>query len=114
MRDFLGRRMFSEPVQEEDKKAYEEMARQIAEAGGSLSFCIVIKEDGWSADCNEFPQIITGGDSPDPREEEINRAIIDAVKTAFNVPIQALNFDGIESKLNINVKTVQERNLVLS
>lgn len=62
------------------------MLEQINQAGGMLNFSISTNEDGWLAECREFPGIITGGGSAAPSEEEVYRQVKDAVFAAFNIP----------------------------
>lgn len=82
------KKALQEPVDTREKEeAFAVMNRQIDEHGGSLTFSIAIEDDGWSAQCKQFPAIITGGEDPNPTQKEIILAVIDAVKTAFGVPI---------------------------
>jgi len=111
MSSLFGKRIFREKVEgEKTHDAYDNMRAEISKKGGNLSFNVILDEQGWFAECNEFPAIITGGDTPKPTDEEINRSIIEAVKTTFHLPIQELNFEGIESKLKFTtITTKQER-----
>lgn len=68
-------------------ESYTNMHREIDKVGGQLSFTLIIDQEGWSAQCNEFP-IITGGNNKNPTGEEVIQSIKEAIKTAFNVPYQ--------------------------
>lgn len=82
------RRIFKEKAKNSEvKTAYKQMVEQIKQKGGALHFVIKTDQNGWAAACREFPGIVTGGDETDPSQTEIYSTIIDAVKTAFNVPI---------------------------
>ena len=72
---------------EEALVAMERMNEQIKNVGGRLTFTLKIDKDGWVARCKEFDGIVTGGASKNPSEKDIVKSIIEAVKTAFDVPI---------------------------
>jgi hypothetical protein len=63
----------------------ERMTSEIKKVGGMLNFIIEQSEEGWTAECNEIPGIITGGSNPTPTNFEIEGQIRDAVYTAFHV-----------------------------
>jgi predicted RNase H-like HicB family nuclease len=64
----------------------QEMQEEIAKVGGKLTFSITTHEDGWSAECNEFDGIITGGTNAHATEEEMLAKIKDAIDVAFCIP----------------------------
>ena len=83
--------LFREKISDkETKKAFQRMHQQVKEKGGELHFLMKIDDEGWFAQCKEFPGIITGGSNKNPTEKEIYLSVIDSLKTAFNVPITKL------------------------
>jgi len=58
----------------------------INDKGGSLHFTMTTGPDGWTAVCNEFPGIITGGEQSEPSRADVFKNIVDALKTAFDIP----------------------------
>lgn len=98
------------------KKAFARMDEQIREKGGTLHFSMKVDDEGWFSVCKEFPNITTGGSNTNPAQEEIFMATIEAVKTAFDVPITKVTKTGekFESTINpTNVKVSWERDLHL-
>lgn len=61
------------------------MEEEKKRVGGLFHFNIHKDEKGWSAQCVEIDAIITGGKSPDPKKEEIEGNIRQAIQTAFNI-----------------------------
>jgi hypothetical protein len=57
----------------------------VTEVGGTLHFLVVNEEDGWFAECNEFPAIIIGGVEKNPSNELIEERIRDVIHCAFNI-----------------------------
>jgi len=55
---------------------------------GSLTFKIQSDEEGWTAQCDEIPSIVTGNTNPSPTQNEIESQVRDAIFAAFNVKIQ--------------------------
>ena len=48
----------------------------VASVGGTLHFLVVNEDDGWFAECNEFPAIIIGGNEKNPTQEFIEEKMI--------------------------------------
>lgn len=69
----------------QDAKALESMKNELQKIGGPLHFTVEKHSDGWTAECQEIQGIITGGDNPEPTEEEIKDNIREAIHVAFNV-----------------------------
>ena len=57
----------------------------VASVGGTLHFLVKTEEDGWFAECSEFPAIIAGGGEKTPSTELIEERIRDMVHCAFNI-----------------------------
>lgn len=74
-------------------EAIAKMKEQIKEYGGRFTFDVVMESDGWHAQCREYSGIITGGKSRDPSEQEVFESMIDAIKTAFHIPIEKLKIE---------------------
>lgn len=55
---------------------------------GSLNFKVSKDEEGWMAQCKELPGIITGNTNPNPKNDEIESQIRDAIYAAFNIKIK--------------------------
>ncbi len=72
------------------REAIRKMNEQIKDNGGKFTFDFSINEEGWFARCKEFDGIITGGTNKNPSQEEIMQSLIDAIKTAFHIPISKL------------------------
>lgn len=88
----LGKFFAKEEVNNEElEKALKNMQKQIDASGGELNFILKINDDGWVAQCKEFEGIITGGPSTNPSEKEIIKSLLNAIKTAFDVPINDLS-----------------------
>ncbi len=79
-------------------EALKRMNAQIKAVDGQLTFDIKIDNDGWTAKCREFDGITTGGTNKNPSQEEIMQSLIDAIKTAFHIPISKLKIqnDGLQ------------------
>ena len=67
--------------------AFDEKMRVLGELNkiGSLTFKVEKHTDGWVAECQEVPAIITGNTNPEPSNFEIESLIREAVFSAFNV-----------------------------
>ena len=66
--------------------AVENFDKIVASVGGTLHFLVYDKEeDGWFAECNEFPAIIIGGSEKIPSIELIEERIRDVIHCAFNI-----------------------------
>jgi len=85
---------------EELKKSFDRMTEQIKPMGGKLTFNLKVDEEGWIAKCKEFDGIITGGTNKNPTQEEIRQALVDAIKTAFHIPIKKLEFRNSKQQLD--------------
>ncbi|NQU82426.1 MAG: hypothetical protein HQ539_00555 [Parcubacteria group bacterium] len=72
------------------------MNEQIKSVDGRLTFDIKIDNEGWIARCREFDGITTAGTNNNPLQEEIMQSLIDAVKTAFHIPISKLKIQNNE------------------
>jgi hypothetical protein len=68
-----------------DVDAVHNMSKVISELGGTLHFIVEKYEDGWSAQCNELPGIMTGGEKVNITDEEIEVSIRAAIHAAFNI-----------------------------
>ncbi len=99
-------RFFKEKITDEQtEESFIRMMTQIKARGGNLNFVITIdKKEGWFAVCKEFPSIISGGKNTNPSEDEISRSIIEAVKTAFHVPIKELRTEEENSGVKITLQ----------
>ena len=75
------------------QEAIKKMNEQIKDIGGKFTFDFRIDENGWFAQCKEFDGIITGGKNKNPSEKEVMCALIDAIKTAFHIPINKLEIE---------------------
>lgn len=88
-----------------DMSDFEFMNKQIKEIGrdGMLHFIIKNHKEGWLAQCEEVPGIVTGNTNPNPDQEEINSHIRQAIFTAFNVNIKTLkrSMQGTENLVRI-------------
>ncbi|MBX2866600.1 hypothetical protein KTR10_01405 [Candidatus Kaiserbacteria bacterium] len=84
--EFTFKSLFSKGQKPEDSDAVYSMNETIAQAGG-LHFIVQTDEEGWSAQCQEFESIITGGQNPNPSDEEIGEHIRDAIHTAFHIEV---------------------------
>jgi hypothetical protein len=85
------------------------MEGQIESVGGQFTFSFDIDEEGWSAKCMEFEGIVTGGSSKNPSEEEVTKALINTIKTAFHIPINDLEIKGGQTHELPKIKIVRER-----
>ncbi len=88
-------------------EAIKKMNEQIKQTGGKFTFDFGIDEEGWFARCKEFDGIVTGGTNKNPTEEEVMRSLIDAIKTAFNIPITKLEVKK-EEQCMPTIKIVRE------
>ncbi len=89
-------------------EALGKMQRQINAVGGQFTFDFKIDGEGWVARCKEFDGIVTGGASKNPREEEIMQSLIDAIKTAFHIPINELEIKSEQTQKFPAIKIVRE------
>ena len=78
-------------VNKEEKEAHKKMEEQLKSFKEGLHFKMVVDKNGWFAQCVEIPEIITGGDEADPTQTVIIHSTINAIKTAFDVPITELS-----------------------
>ncbi len=76
-----------------DISDFESMNKQIKEVGkdGMLHFIIKSHKEGWIAQCEEIPGIVTGNTNSNPDQEEINKHIREAIFSAFNVNIKSVS-----------------------
>lgn len=72
------------------QEAIRRMQEQIKAVGGQFTFEFIVDDEGWVAKCKEFDGIVTGGADKNPSEEYIMQSLIDAIKTAFDIPINKL------------------------
>lgn len=72
-------------INNHDLTPVENMMEEINKKGGEFHFDVTFSENGWIAECREFPQILTWGDGH-PEPDVITSATRDAVKTAFGIP----------------------------
>src|SRR3989344_3585270 len=75
---------------EELREALQKMENQIKAVGGQFTFDFKIDDEGWIATCKEFDGIVTGGADRNPSEEYVMQSLVDAIKTAFDIPINEL------------------------
>ena len=87
------------------------MQKQVESVGGRLTFLFKIDDEGWIARCKEFNGIVTGGETKNPSEEEVIRSLVDAIKTAFDIPVSKLEIKP-EQKLP-KIKIIREREFQL-
>lgn len=90
------------------REAFERMEKQIKAVGGQFTFAFKIDNEGWTARCKEFDGIVTGGANKNPREEEVMQSMVDAIKTAFHIPISKLEIESRELKKLPTIKVVRE------
>ncbi len=90
-----------------EEEAVENMLKQINEVGGMLHFSINKESDGWSAQCDELPGIITGGTSVDPKDEEIESNIRAAIHAAFNLSSKVRSEEVISKREITEVRTFE-------
>jgi len=90
------------------KEALKKMGKQIKSINGQFTFDFKIDGEGWVARCREFDGIITGGISNNPSQEEIMQSLIDAIKTAFHIPISKLKIQNNELHGLPKIKVVRE------
>lgn len=90
-----------------DEEAVENMLKQINDVGGMLHFSISKEEDGWSAQCDEIPGIITGGTSATPTDEEIETNIRAAIHSAFNLSSKVRSEEVIFESAITEVRTFE-------
>ncbi|OHA73667.1 MAG: hypothetical protein A2940_01780 [Candidatus Wildermuthbacteria bacterium RIFCSPLOWO2_01_FULL_48_29] len=91
------------------REALMRMVEQIKAVGGQFTFDFKIDDQGWAARCREFDGIVTGGASKNPPEEEVMQSLIDAIKTAFHIPINRLEIKSAEAQELPMIKVVRER-----
>ena len=68
-----------------DLEAVANFDKIVGSVGGTLHFLVVNEEDGWFAECNEFPAIIIGGAEKNPSTELVEERIRDVIHCAFNI-----------------------------
>ena len=90
-----------------DQLAVEKMMKQIQAVGGMLHFSITKEADGWSAQCDEIPGIITGGASATPTNEEIETNMREAIHAAFNLSSNVRSEEVIHEKAITEVRTFE-------
>ena len=90
-----------------DQVAVEKMMKQIQAVGGMLHFSISKEEDGWSAQSDEIPGIITGGTSASPTDEEIELNIRAAIHAAFNLSNKVRSKEVIHETSITEVRTFE-------
>ena len=78
-------KLFNFPIKAERNYRIQTMLNEIRKMGG-LRFKIQKNDEGWTAECENFKGIITGGVNPKVTDEEINSQIKDAIFTAFGIP----------------------------
>lgn len=91
---------------EELREALKRMNEQIRAVGVQFTFDFKIDGEGWVARCKEFDGIVTGGANKNPSQEEIMQSLIDAIKTAFHIPINKLEIKNKELQKLPIVKVV--------
>jgi len=74
------------PINPEMDHRVQNMRTVIERVGGHLNFSVQRHHDGWTAECREIKGIITGGNTANPTDQEINDSIRDAIFSAFGVP----------------------------
>ncbi len=79
-------KFFNFPIEAERNYRVQTMHNEIRRMGGSLRFKIQKNSEGWTAECENFKGIITGGTDPKATDEDINSQIKDAIFTAFGIP----------------------------
>ena len=86
-----------------DMSDFESMNKQIKEVGrdGMLHFIIKSHKEGWLAQCEEIPGIVTGNTNSNPDQEEINKHIREAIFSAFSVNIKDISKEERASMPNI-------------
>ncbi len=82
------------------------MDQIIGSVGGTLHFLVDKDEDGWFAECNEFPAIIIGGIEKDPSPELVENRIRDIVHCAFNISSKIPSKDIIRNESQPSFKTL--------
>lgn len=90
------------------QEALERMNKQIKAVGGQFIFDFKIDDEGWVARCREFDGIVTGGTNKNPSHKEVMQALIDAIKTAFHIPISKLEIKSNELRKLPKIKVVRE------
>ncbi len=79
--------IFGKGQSAKDFSKVEDMHNVFADIGGPLHFTVTIEPDGWTAQCDEFEAITTGGTSLTPTDDEISQQIRDVIHTAFNIEV---------------------------
>jgi hypothetical protein len=82
--------LFNRGQSPNDPKKVAIMEEEIRKVGGLLHFTVRTQKNGtedtgWTAQCDEIEGIMTGGDNPDPSDEEIRSGIRQAIHTAFDI-----------------------------
>jgi len=90
-----------------ERASVERMAEQISKLDDVMHFTILKTEDGWSAQCDEFPGIITGGSNPDPSQEEVEKQIRDSIHVAFDISYATLGNKVLKETESRETKTYQ-------
>lgn len=91
---------------EEVKEAFERMYKQIQEKGGGFHFSMKVDDEGWFAECQEFPSIVAGSSNKNPTKEEVFHSIIEAIKIAFDIPITTS--EKVDEESSVKIKLEQE------
>lgn len=79
-------KMLNFPINPETDRRVQNMKKAIERVGGHLNFSVKRHHNGWTAECQEMNGIITGGNTANPTDQEINDEIRDAIFSAFGVP----------------------------
>jgi len=82
--------LFDESFETEDQAAKQKYHEKMKELGSVPHFVITKEPDGWFAECQENKGIITGGENPNPTEEEIEEKVKDVLLTAFHISGKSL------------------------
>ena len=56
------------------------------EKNNGFTFTITSSNEGWLAECEEIPGIVTGSDSPKPTMKEVTDLVKDAIFSAYAIP----------------------------
>ena len=105
-------KLFAKECSNNDKElceAIKKMNDQIKKNGGKFTFDFGIDSEGWFARCKEYGGIMTGGTSKNPTEEEVMQSLVDAIKTAFHIPITKLEIKKQEEQCAFpTIKIIRE------
>ena len=97
------------------QQQYARLAEEIKKVGGCLHFLLKIDSEGWYAECQEFDGIVTSGYSLKPTEKEIMESLVDAIKTAFDIPTLTEHHQGlgIDAKITRETTVTEKQELEL-